>query len=600
MDKLRYIAALTAAAIAAVPLAGCSKSGGSSGSGTDSAASTEVSTVPEPTATFPDYPITYPEIEETRAGTLYEAEKAALKGPLVIEYDKENYSGEGYVTGFTGDDSSSVTFSVEAPTNQHYDISFNVAADKAIDCIVELNENSLTTFKTRADGKFTQVTLRGVFLTKGKSEISLRPKNGNICVDYLKLENSSALGDISYTADSSLSNKNAGDSAKVLMKFLTDNYGKYIITGQYAADDDNSELDLIYTETGKYPVIRFSNFYVPKGSFDESFKLVDAAADWYRNGGISGVTWYWTSPSKKSSIYSAESDFDLSKAVTGEKIALLTQEEIRGLYGEGKISEQTYSLILDIDNMAGQLTSLKNKGVPVLWRPLPEGSGDWYWWGKSGSDAYKWLWQLLYDRLTTYFELDNLIWIWNGQSQSTLVDRKTFDIAAVDFYVDGERDYGDRFYEKFGGLQKIAGKNKLIALSECGSVPDADSSFRDKSVWSFFALWSGEYIENEKGEYSDKYTGKKSLIRLYNSEGALTLDEYRDMTGYKPPETTAASEENTGDTAEDTTGASSETETAAETTSSTAPETTAPPATAAETSSAPAETSQTATAATKE
>ena len=167
MDKLRYIAALTAAAIAAVPLAGCSKSGSSSGSGTDSAASTEVSTVPEPTATFPDYPITYPEIEETRAGTLYEAEKAALKGPLVIEYDKENYSGEGYVTGFTGDDSSSVTFSVEAPTNQHYDISFNVAADKAIDCIVELNENSLTTFKTRADGKFTQVTLRGVFLTKG-------------------------------------------------------------------------------------------------------------------------------------------------------------------------------------------------------------------------------------------------------------------------------------------------------------------------------------------------------------------------------------------------------------------------------------------------
>ena len=166
--------------------------------------------------------------------------------------------------------------------------------------------------------------------------------------------------------------------------------------------------------------------------------------------------------------------------------------------------------------------------------------------------------------------------------------------------MDGERDYGDRFYEKFGGLQKIAGKNKLIALSECGSVPDADSSFRDKSVWSFFALWSGEYIENEKGEYSDKYTGKKSLIRLYNSEGALTLDEYRDMTGYKPPETTAASEENTGDTAEDTTGASSETETAAETTSSTAPETTAPPATAAETSSAPAETSQTATAATKE
>ena len=358
MNKLRYIAVAAAAAMVAVPLAGCANS--SSDSGSDSSDTTEVSTVPEPTATFPDYPISYPKIEESQAGTLYEAEKAALKGPLVIEYDKDNYSGEGYVTGFSGDGSSSVTFSVEAPTNQHYDISFNVAADKAVDCLVGLNESSLTSFKTRADGNFTQVTLKGVFLTKGKSEIELRPKNGNICIDYLKLENSSALGDISYTADSSLSNKNAGESAKELMKFLTDNYGKYIITGQHAADDDNSELDLIYTETGKYPVIRFSNFYVPKGSFDESFKLIDACFEWYRNGGISGVSWYWTSPSKKSSIYSAESDFDLSKAVTDKKIALLTQEEIRGLYGEGKISEQTYSLVLDIDNMAGQLTSLKN------------------------------------------------------------------------------------------------------------------------------------------------------------------------------------------------------------------------------------------------
>ena len=222
-------------------------------------------------------------------------------------------------------------------------------------------------------------------------------------------------------------------------------------------------------------------------------------------------------------------------------------------------------------------------------RPLPEGSGDWYWWGKSGSDAYKWLWQLLYDRLTTYFELDNLIWIWNGQSESTLVDRKTFDIAAVDFYVDGERDYGDRFYEKFGGLQKIAGKDKLMALSECGSVPDADSSFRDKSVWSFFALWSGEYIENEKGEYSDKYTGKKALIRLYNSEGALTLDEYRELTGYKPPETTAASEDSTEDTSETAASSTAPSETAA-----------ASDTTAAETTSAQAETSQTTTAAEKE
>ena len=99
------------------------------------------------------------------------------------------------------------------------------------------------------------------------------------------------------------------------------------------------------------------------------------------------ASWYWNSPSDKRSVRTEETDFSLAKAVTKKDIAKLTQEEIRGLYGEGDISEECYDLILDIDNMAGQLTSLKNKGVPVLWRPLPEGYGNWYWWGASGADA---------------------------------------------------------------------------------------------------------------------------------------------------------------------------------------------------------------------
>ena len=572
MDIRRYIAFAAAAVIAAMPLAACEKNETTSGSEppvqiADTTAQVTTKTVPPPAELYPEYPVSYPEIEEKDTGDLYEAEKAHLKGTLQTEYDKENYSGEGYITGFNSAGTFSVVFGVNIPSNQHYDISFNIAASSQVNCRMTINGGIPMTFKTTADGKFTEITLHGIFLTKGNTEIEICPENGNICLDYLKLRNSDTLGELSYEAKGVLSNKNAGESAKELMYFLTDNYGKYIITGQYAADNDNSELDLIYSTTGKYPVIRFTDFRVPKGSYDESFKRVEACADWYRNGGISGVSWYWSSPSEKSSIYANESDFDLSKAVTSIDISQLTQEEIRGLYGEGNISEQTYSLILDIDNMAGQLTSLKNKGVPVLWRPLPEGSGDWYWWGASGSEAYKWLWDLLYKRFTGFFELDNLIWIWNGQSESTLVDKSTYDIAAADLYINGERDYGDRFYEKFAGLQKIVGKDKLIAISECGSVPDADSSFRDNSVWSFFALWHGEYIENEDGTYSDTYTSKKSLVRLYNSAGALTLDKYRDMTGYVEPVTEEPSSE-AGTETESTSGEEDTTEASTEETSS--------------------------------
>lgn len=485
--------------------------------------STESTT--EPVVTYPDYPVSFPEIEQQDTGDMYEAETCSLSEKLSIASERTRFSGDGYVTGFGDKGENEVEFKIEVPSNQHYDLTFCIASDKVAECKIFLNNNEISHFNTTDDGVFTKITLYGVFLVKGASSIKIRPENGSIDLDYLKVANNTTLMEISYDADGQLSNKDAGKSAKELMSFFTENYGKYIITGQYASNEENSELDLIYRTTGKYPAIRFSALENIGESFDDSFKAIDAAADWYRKGGIVGLMWYWESPGKKSSVYAKDTDFKLSDAITDIDIAKLSQEEIRGLYGEGKISEQCYGLMLDIDNMAGQLISLKNKGIPVLWRPLHEASGDWFWWGASGTDAYKWLWQLMYTRMTEYFELDNLIWIWNGQSASTLVDKSTFDIAAVDIYMNSEKDYGSR-YEQFAAMQKIVGSNKLIALSECSNVPDIDSAFRDNAVWSFFGLWYGEYLNDKDGNYSDKYNKKENFIRAYNSDGALTLDEY--------------------------------------------------------------------------
>ena len=543
MDIRKPIALAAAAAAAASAFAACDKKNKMTASVpiiVESVSDTAtVTTTTLPVETYPDYPVTFPEIEKQTAGNLYEAESGELKGGARVAFDLPEFSGDGYVTGFGSEGKASVVFDIDVPTNQHYDLSFNISSEQALDCRITLGDKQLTVFKTTGNGKFTYITLYGVFLTKGKQKLEITPQNGDMCLDYLKIENNTSLSDISYDAKGELVNKNAGESAKELMNFLSENYGKHMITGQYAYGGNNSELDLIYRTTGKYPVIRFSNLDVPDDSFDKSFKEIDAAAEWYLNGGISCVSWYWSSPSdQKSSIRTEETDFDLSKAVTTTKLAELTEEEIRELYSKGNISKECYGLILDIDNMAGQLTSLKNRGVPVLWRPLPEGCGNWYWWGAQGEKPYKWLWQLIYDRFTKYFELDNLIWIWNGQSESSIVDRRTFDIASVDLYLKNEKDYGNRYYEEFAAVQKFVGTDKLIAISECGSVPDIDAAFRDNAVWSFFGVWYGKYIQTEDGEYSEEFTGKEALIRAYNSDGALTLDEYRRLRGTDEPETT--------------------------------------------------------------
>ncbi|MFR4476933.1 MAG: hypothetical protein ACLT3Y_06835 [Ruminococcus callidus] len=39
--------------------------------------------------------------------------------------------------------------------------------------------------------------------------------------------------------------------------------------------------------------------------------------------------------------------------------------------------------------------------------------------------------------MTEYHHLNNLLWVWNGQSSSFLVDSSQYDIASLDLYVEG-------------------------------------------------------------------------------------------------------------------------------------------------------------------
>lgn len=484
-----------------------------------------------PVETYPEYPVTYPEITYTDTGEKYQAEECDYTESFKVDTEIAGFEGDGYIMGFN--DENLLDFKISVPTNQHYDLTFCISAESEVSCSIQINDRNIGQFKTNSEGKFTRITMYGVFLTEGSSDISIQTDDGDIAIDYLEISNNTSLQSIGYSADGTLSNADAGESAKELMQILSDNYGEYVITGQYASDSTNKEIDLIYSITGKKPVIRFSALQTSYTSYDESFKDIDACAEWYRNGGVVGLMWYWRSPDESASVYADETDFNLDNAVTDIDIATMTQEEIRGLYGEGKISKECYGIILDIDNMSGQLMSLKDKGIPVLWRPLHEASGDWFWWGASGADDYRWLWELMYNRMTEYFELDNLIWVWNGQSKEYIVPSDMFDIASVDIYTSADNEYGSR-YEQFASLQNFIGQDKIIALSECSSIPDIDSVFRDNSVWSFFGLWYGDYLMDENGNFSDEYMSKDYLIKSYNSVGAMTLEQYQQIIGYEP------------------------------------------------------------------
>ena len=492
--------------------------------------STEIVTEPvtEPvTEAIQETPVSYPEIEHSYAGDLYEAERERLSNGLIPTNERYGYSGGGYVTGFGTDGQKSLKFRIDAPANQHYDLSFGIASDSNVNCRVMLNGSELCRFTTSADGQFQKITYYGAFLEKGYSEVEVIPENGEIMLDYLDVENSYSINNISYETDGSTANPNASDNTKKLMEFLSDNYGKYTLTGQYVSGADNSEMELIHEITGQYPAIRFSTVSDTKNTDN-----VDACIKWSENGGINSITWEWNSPSMQSSVYASESDFSIWNAMTYEDISMYSTDELLNLLNNGVISEDCYNLVLAMDEMAQkQLMPLKEKDIPVLWRPLYEASlgydsaeGGTYWWGAGGAEAYQWLWNLMYNRYTNYFGLNNLIWVWNGMSSAYSVDSSTFDIASYDLYTDTEK-FGSRS-EQFIAIQSYI-TNKIIAVTECNNTPDINDLFRDNSVWSFFGLWNGEYLTDSNGNYSEQYTTKDELIKAYNSEGSLTLDEYK-------------------------------------------------------------------------
>ena len=150
----------------------------------------------------------------------------------------------------------------------------------------------------------------------------------------------------------------------------------------------------------------------------------------------------------------------------------------------------------------------------------------------DGEEAYQWLYELMYDRMTGYHKLDNLIWIWNGQSEDYMVDSSKYDIAAIDIYMGPNMVYGSRS-EQYQWLKQVTDSGKILAIGECSSIPGIDEMIRDNSLWSFFGLWYGDYLTSSSGDTADVYTTEEDLIKMYNAENSITLESYAGVYGHR-------------------------------------------------------------------
>ena len=281
-----------------------------------------------------------------------------------------------------------------------------------------------------------------------------------------------------------------------------------------ALSNSTNEITWLKTNTGKEPALLGLDFMDHTGSNPPSWQnnpdLVKDAKTWAARNGIVTICWHWRDPSHKTNaFYTKDTQFDITKIDDPE-------------------SSDYKAMIRDIDIVAGHLKELQAANVPVLWRPLHEASGTWFWWGAKGPEPCKKMWRLMYDRLTNHHKLNNLIWVWTTTDDANALPwypgDEYVDILGMDIYP-GERQHGSQVIA-FNKVKEIFGGKRIITLSENGSIPYPENMQQDGAWWSWFMPWYGTHTKDEKHNSVDDWK------RILGSDFVITLDEMPNLALY--------------------------------------------------------------------
>lgn len=430
-----------------------------------------------------------------------EAEDGILTG-VFISSDAAGYSGSGYVKGFRSD-ADKVQWEFNA-SQGFYELVIGYrtpSGEKGFGG--SLNGVGLTGHFP-ANDSFSVFKLGRVYLQDGINHLEIGGGWNWYEIDYASFTPMDAPSP-PLPVDTPLVNPNATPRTLQLMDYLKSEYGKITLSGQY----DESEVAIIQNVTGLLPaifnedLINYSPSRILHGANPDG--LTESVIQMGQAGYILSLSWHWNAPMHLtntaenpwwSGFYTRATSFDIEQTLANPE------------------SEEYQLLISDMDTIATELKKLQAADLPILWRPLHESEGGWFWWGAKGPEPFKELWRLLYNRYTYHHQLDNLIWVLTSEDPDWYPGDDVVDIVGVDAYPDDRADPLVSNWEAV--LERFDGR-KLIALTEFGGVPDIQSMQFLGVWWSFFTSWTGDL---GPGSMSSE-----ELQRIYTAPEVLTFDE---------------------------------------------------------------------------
>lgn len=139
--------------------------------------------------------------------------------------------------------------------------------------------------------------------------------------------------------------------------------------------------------------------------------------------------------------------------------------------------------LVTLNKLADGLLGLQAAGVTVIYRPLHEMNGEWFWWGATGyntndtirHDLFKDLYRDMYDYFTTTKQLNNLIWVYSADYSRDHKSRfypggAYVDIVGLDMYQNSAGEDHTPAYNEMLSL------NKPFAIAEAGPKYDKDGN----------------------------------------------------------------------------------------------------------------------------
>lgn len=304
-------------------------------------------------------------------------------------------------------------------------------------------------------------------------------------------------------------NQNASPEAKKLLDFIYNLKGK-LLSGQHSFNEQPEYFyNMAHEISGKFPAVWGTDLYW-NGKENPGPRIVEAAIKKHEEGAIVTLMWHVGRPMD-------DAPYSWKESVQGT----LNVNQWKALTTEGTELHSRWTA--QVDTIAKTLKSLQEAKIPILWRPFHEMNGVWFWWGnKPGEEGFAKLWHLLYDRLTNYHQINNLIWVWNANNprdipydeayefENFYPGDSTVDILATDIY---HYDFEQKDYEALLDLAN----GKPIAIGEVGALPKINI-LETQPKWSWFMVWSN---------WLETANTKDRVKEVYNFENTVSRDELK-------------------------------------------------------------------------